>query len=169
MYGAEAACQKSQLRHSVRPRGSTRALALEHPRRRRAVTFRVPVIHQHRDLRVRVRLHEPGAELRGRIGDDVAFPRVVVEPQLFEQHRHLLPVRRPEGVQLQRVLPDWEGSFEPRARGRAVHPAKLPAEVAWGRPSLGNDVFFGEGWLRVVLRRHARRRRARERRRPGVE
>eukprot|EP00754_Rhynchopus_humris_P001128 Rhum_TRINITY_DN10709_c0_g1::Rhum_TRINITY_DN10709_c0_g1_i1::g.39757::m.39757 len=98
------------------------------------------IVVERRDLRVRVQAHEAGCEL---LAGDLQLPRVVLHTQLLQHDRHLLPVRRAQRVQLQRVRTAGQLAVLACAGGVAVDRGEHGAG-GHGLPHVGHLVALGQ-------------------------
>ena len=120
-------------------------------------------VEQAGDLRVRVDVDEPAAELVPLA--DVDEPGVVLRlldaerQELLQQDRHLHAVRRPEGVELQRMLADGELLLVGGAGDGPVDAGEAAAALGFPLPDFGWDVLGGLGhggspgyWASMLMR-----------------
>src|SRR3546814_7944767 len=131
------------------------------------------IVHQCRDLGVRVDADKAGAELVTVSDPDepgVVFGLLVAGGQKLLQHdRDLLAVRRAERIELQRVLADRQGLFMRGAGNRTVDAGERAATLAVPGPYLrrdiaGRQILFGRGFFEVGNENHILLLRSEERR-----
>ena len=138
-FGASGAVRRQERAELLGQVQQDRA-GFEHPHRRRAA-----MVHQHRDLGIRVGRDEAAAELVAVVDPDqpgVVLRRAMAERQEFLQHRrHLDAVGRGQRVQLQGMAADRQVLVVRRARRRAVD----AREAAAGGGLPGPDVRRGVG------------------------
>ena len=99
------------------------------------------MIHQGRDLGVRIGLDKAAAELVAIADPDqpgvVFSTRMAERQQLLQQHRHLDPVGRAQRIELQRVLADGQLLVMGGAGDRTIDIGKGAAAFGHPFPDLG--------------------------------
>ncbi len=114
-----------------------------------------PTIHQGRDLGVGIDLHEAAGKLIALADTDQ--PGVVLgvgmpeRQQFFQQDRHLHPIGRAQGIQLEGVLADRQFLVMGRAGNGTVDAGEVAAGGGGG-PDAWGSVGIGHGG--TVLCRH---------------